>query len=230
MDAGLLDSPADRERSEAFSAVAAKAGKPVRALINNVAYPVQRLHVVLERRPVEQADLRHIRRTQTRLAALPLDRLDHRGFFAANVRASAAAEVDGRDRIRRIRPKRCEFPLENGAAAVVLVAQVYIDVGDAHRPRGDECALEEAMRVALEVKTILERDWLAFVDVDGHQPRLRLRRHDLPFASSREPGAAEAAQAGRLHRRDDVCAPPPTSVTRRRQLVAACGAITRIVD
>ena len=52
------------------------------------------------------------------------------------------------------------------------------------------------MRVALEVVAVLEGAGLAFVDIDGHQPRRRLRAHDAPLAPRRKPGAAQAAQAG----------------------------------
>ncbi len=95
--ARLLDAAADRERAQSLPAVAAVAGKPRRPFLENVAHPVQRLHVVLERGTAEQADLRHVRRAQARLAALALDRFDHRGLFAADVRAGAASQMDRRN-------------------------------------------------------------------------------------------------------------------------------------
>ena len=61
---------------------------------SDVAHPVQRLQVVLERRPAEQADLRDVRRAQARHAALAFDRFDHRRLFAADVGAGAAAQLD----------------------------------------------------------------------------------------------------------------------------------------
>src|SRR6188472_4739584 len=96
VDAGLLDAAADRERAQSLSAVAAVAGKPRRPFLDNLAHPVQRLHVVLERGTAEQADLRHVRRAQARLAALALDGFDHRGLFAADVGAGAASKMDCR--------------------------------------------------------------------------------------------------------------------------------------
>jgi hypothetical protein len=44
---------------------------------------------------------------------------------------------------------------------VVFVAQVDVDVVDAHGPRGNQHPFEEAMRIALEVVAILERAGLA---------------------------------------------------------------------
>ncbi len=78
----------------------------------------------------------------------------------------------------RIGLQRGELALEHLAAGVVLVAQVDVDVLDAHGPRGDQHALEEAVRVALEVVAVLERARLALVDVDRHEPRARLGAHD----------------------------------------------------
>ena len=45
------------------------------ALLDDVAHPVHRLDVLLERRAAEQADLRDVRRAMARQAALALDRL-----------------------------------------------------------------------------------------------------------------------------------------------------------
>ena len=55
-----------------------------------------------------------------------------------------------------------------------------------------------------EVVAILEGSGLAFVAVDGHQPRARLGAHEPPFAARRKARAAEAAQAAVGQRLDDV--------------------------
>ena len=68
--------------------------EPRRAVLEDVAHPEERLHVVLERRAAEEAHLRDVRRTQSRHPALAFDRLDHRRLFAADVRAGAAPQVD----------------------------------------------------------------------------------------------------------------------------------------
>src|SRR5205823_11980124 len=92
-DARFLDAAGDREAAEALALATAVRGEPLRAPLDDVAHPVERLHVLLERRPAEQADLRHIRGTMSGQPALALDRFDHRGFFAADVGAGAAAQM-----------------------------------------------------------------------------------------------------------------------------------------
>src|SRR5207237_6660318 len=110
----------------------------------NVAHPVQGFHVVFERWAPEQPDLRDIRRAKARLAALAFDRFDHRRFFAADVGAGAAAQVDRRNRARRVRTQRRDLVLEDLAAAVILVAKVDVDLVDADGPGGDQRALGKA--------------------------------------------------------------------------------------
>jgi hypothetical protein len=193
---GSRHAPADAERAQALAAVAALAANQSGPALDDVAHPVQRLEVVLQRRPAEQAHLRDVGRAQARLAALALDRLDHRRLFAADVGARrrgaarcAAAGTAGRRAARRVRAAA-------GAAAVVLVAQVDVDGLDAHRPGGDQHAFQEAVRVALQVEAVLEGAGLAFVDVDRHQARRGLLAHDAPLAPGRKARAAQAAQAG----------------------------------
>src|SRR5262245_29586187 len=121
------------------------AREPRRSLLRDVTHPMHRLHVVLERGTPEEPDLREVRRTETGLAALALDRLDHRGLFAADVGAGAAAEMNGRNRAGRIGLKRRDLAFENRAASVIFVAKVDVDFVDADSPRGDERAFDEAM-------------------------------------------------------------------------------------
>ena len=104
--AGLVDAARHRERAQPFAAVAAVRCEPLRALLDDLAHPVQRFHVVLERRPAEEAHLRDIRRAQPRHAALAFDRFDHRRLFAADVRTGAAPQIDRRQRARRILRER----------------------------------------------------------------------------------------------------------------------------
>src|SRR5690606_27555118 len=128
-----------------------------------------------------------------------LDRLDHRRLFAADVGAGAAAQEDRRQRAGRIVLQRLDLLLENRADTGVFVAPVDVDLGNLHRPGGDDHALEETVRIAFEVVTILEGARFAFVDVDRHHPRPLLAAHDAPFAAGRKSRAAEAAQARVLH-------------------------------
>src|SRR6185503_19122538 len=132
-----LDASADGEGSHTLPPVAALAGKPSGAFFEDVAHPVQRLHIVLERGPAEQADLRDVGRAQTWLAALALYGFDHRRLFAANVGAGASSKMDRRNRIGRIRLKRRDLTFENRPAAVILVAQVNVNRFDSDCPGCD---------------------------------------------------------------------------------------------
>jgi hypothetical protein len=129
---------------------------------------------------------------------LPLDAFDHRRLFAADVGARAPTQLDVGQRARRVGQQRVQLTLQQAAAVVVLVAQIEVDGLGARHLRGDQHAFEEAVRVALQVETVLEGAGLAFVDVDGHQARRRLLAHDAPLAPRREARAAQAAQAGVL--------------------------------
>ena len=103
MHARLLHPSGNGERARAFAPMAALGGEPRRAFLHDLAHPVHRLHVVLERGTAEEPDLRHVRRAQARHAALALERLDHRRLFAADISARAAPQMDRRQRAGRIR-------------------------------------------------------------------------------------------------------------------------------
>ena len=64
----------------------------------------------------KRPDLRDVRRAQPRHAALAFDRLDHRRLLAADVRAGTAAQVDRRQRARRIGCERGDLAGEDRAA------------------------------------------------------------------------------------------------------------------
>src|SRR5262249_58487520 len=60
--AGLLDPARDRETAQPLALMPSVRGEPLRALLDDVAHPVERLDVLLEGRAAEQPDLRHVRR------------------------------------------------------------------------------------------------------------------------------------------------------------------------
>ena len=204
MHARFVDTARHRERAQTLAAIAAVRGKPIRTFVEDVAHPVQRLHIVFERRVAEQPHLRHIRRTQPRHAAFAFDGFDHRGFFAADVRTRATPQINRRQRARRSFLQRCNFFFEDGAHPCIFVAQVNVDLGNLHHPRGDDYAFEESMRIAFEVHTILERARLAFVNIHRHHTRAFFGAHDAPLAPRRETRAAQTTQAGGLHHFDQV--------------------------
>ena len=117
--------------------------------LEDVAHPEQRLDIVDQGRPAEQADLERVGRLVPRQAALALDALDQRRFLAADIGAGAAPQLHARgrqpgasawrSRARRISRRRRVF-----------VAQVDVDVRRLDDMRADQRAFEEAVRVGVE--------------------------------------------------------------------------------
>src|SRR5215469_11896044 len=132
-----------------------KLRRPLRALLHDVAHPVERLDVLLERRATEQADLGHVRRAMPGQAALALDRLDHRGFFTADVRAGAAAQMHARVLGETRALDLGDLVGEHQPHLGIFVADVDVDVRRLDHPGRDQHAFDEAVRVLLEVVAVL---------------------------------------------------------------------------
>src|ERR1700693_434016 len=181
MNARSLNAPADRKRAQPLASVASLRSEPLAAALKDPPPPVEGLHIVPERRSPEDADLRDVGRTQPRHPSFPLDRLDHRRLFAADVRAGAAPQMDRHERYRRIRLQRRDFVAQDLADVSVLVAQIDEDLVDADRPRRNPDPFETAVRIAFEIPAVLERPRFALVDVDRHDPRGRLPSNDAPL-------------------------------------------------
>src|SRR5262249_47232411 len=96
LDPGVAHPPRDRERAQPFAPVAALAREPFCALLDDVAHPVEGLDIVAQSRAAKEPDLRRERRALSRQPALALDAFEHRRFFAANICAGAAAQMDTR--------------------------------------------------------------------------------------------------------------------------------------
>src|SRR3972149_1623849 len=92
----LLDAAGAREAAQALAAVAALAGEPFGAALDDVAHPIHGLDVVDQGRAPEQPDLRRIGRLVPGHAALALDALQHRRLLAADISGSAAAQGEAR--------------------------------------------------------------------------------------------------------------------------------------
>src|SRR5436190_24089464 len=94
MNARFRDAPGDRERAKSGAAVSSLAREPLGTFFQDVAHPIQRFHIVLERRPSEETYLSDVRRTKPRHTAFSLDRVDLRRFLAADVGSGAVLQVD----------------------------------------------------------------------------------------------------------------------------------------
>ena len=142
LDAGILDAAGDRIAAQAVAAVAAVALPPVRALLDDVAHPEQRLDIVDQRRQAEQPDLERIRRLVPRQAALAFDAFQQRGFLAADIGAGAAAHVHARTARRQLG----DFERQDLERGRIFVADVDVDVGRIDDMRADQRAFQEAVQ------------------------------------------------------------------------------------
>ncbi len=156
-----------------------------------------------------------------RQAALALDRFDHRGFFAADIGAGAAAQMHAGVRGEAGRAHLGDLVGEHQPHLGIFVADIDVDVGGLDHPGGDQHAFDETVRIAFEIVAVLERAGLALVGVDRHQARRRLGAHQRPFAAGRKAGAAQAAQGGVAHRLDDVVARARAGDAGLEQRIAA---------
>jgi hypothetical protein len=173
-----------------------------------------RLDVVDRRRAAIKAGTRRERWLQPRLALLPLEALQHRGLFAADVSASATVH----EHVEVVARPACV--LADEAAIIGLgdrreqrlgLADIFatdVDVGGAcaHREPGDQRALDQLVRIVADDLAILAAARLGFIGVYDKEVRpigLRLLGHERPFGAGREPCPAAATQTRRLHHVDD---------------------------
>ena len=82
---------------------------------------------------------------------------------------------------------------------MVFIAQINVDGINAHHLRRNQHAFQEPMRVMLQIRSVFESAWFAFVDVDSHQTRGYLITHDAPLATRRKTSSTQAAQARVFH-------------------------------
>src|SRR5579863_4505089 len=226
LHAGIFDPPRNRVTAQTKALIAAVALPPARALLDDVAHPPQRLDIVDQRRQSEQPDLERIWRLVPRQSTLALDAFEQRGFLAADIGAGAAPHMQPRPARRQFRDlARQEF-----ARGRIFVADVDVDLARLDDMGADQRTLEKAMRIGLEIITVLERSGFALIAVDGHQPGAWLAQHRAPFAPRREARAAEAAQGSMVERLEQIFPFQFTRTQAVEQLVAATGDIGVVAD
>ncbi len=114
-----------------------------------------------------------------------------------------------------------EFLGDHQAKLGVFIADVEIGLRGLDHPSRDQHAFDKAVGIAFEIVTVLEGAGLALVAIDREHSRRGLRAHKRPFASGREPGAAEAAQAGIADDLDEFVARALAREAIAQQRVAA---------
>ena len=192
--------------------------EPRRAVRDDARHARERLDVVDGGGPAPQARGRGIRAAwRAGPRRLALERVEERGFFAADVAAAAPVDVDV-ERVARVRD--CSRPAGSPRRASsiacsswsrlpeVLAADEDESVGHPHRVAGDGHALDQDVRVALDQHPILEGAGLHLVGV-AHQvlgPAVALLagRHERPLEPRGESRAAAPAQAGILDDPDQI--------------------------
>ena len=171
------------------------------------------LGVVDRGRLAVEAVARGKRRLEARKAFLALERLEERGFLAADIGAVAGnrielvAELRAEDVLAHI-PGVVGF-LQRLLELLVGFPDFAVDVvvagARAHCITRDHHTLDHQVRVVAQEIAVLAGAGLAFVRIAHHVLRaLELSRHERPLEPGREAGAAAAAKRGFLEIRNDV--------------------------
>ena len=143
----------------------------------------------------EDTDLGDKWRTVAWNAALAFDGFDHRGFFAADVGASTATQINvacGDDaRVFEL----LDLGGQNMQHSRIFVAHIDERFFSLDCPSGDQHALKEQMRGAFEIVAVFECAGFAFVAIYGDIAGASIAAHKAPFGARREARTTEAAQA-----------------------------------
>ena len=193
------------------------------------------LDVVDRRRGAVEADIRRKGRLHARHALLALERLEHRGLFAADIGARAVMDINvarppvdivlaDQPRLIGLVDRRLQaLPLED-----ILAANIDVGRLRAHRERSDERTLDESVRIVPHDLAVLAGAGFGFVGVDDEVMRaLGVDRlgHERPFEAGWKACAAATAQTRSLHLADDPIAPLVDQRLRIVPLPARAGAL-----
>src|SRR5215212_5660873 len=207
------DVAGDAEQLGPGRLLGAHGAEPVDALADDPGHGGDRLDVVDGGwRPVQALDGRE-RRAQLGLAALALQRRQQGRLLAADVGPGATVQ----DHVQ-VEPGALDVAaqqplvvggvdrrLEPAARPAALAPQVDEGVAAADGVGGDDHALDQGVRVALEQLHVLEGAGLALVGVDHQVGRLAgPLGQESPLHAGREPGPAPAPQPGVLDQLDQV--------------------------
>ena len=167
----------------------------------------ERLDVVDVRGSLRVALLRRERRLQARHAAVAFERLDEGRLLAAHERARARldADVAGEAAAEDVLAEEAgllrgrERLLETHDRERVLGAHVNKSFSRADRVGGDEHALDEGVRIALDHRAVHERAGVALVRVADEVLLVALRvARGVPLEPGGEARAAASGEAGDL--------------------------------
>jgi hypothetical protein len=194
-------------------------GRPIaenHAAPHDVRCDGNRFDVVHGRGAAIEADVGWKWRLQPRHAFLAFEAFEQRSLFAADVGAGAVMEVKveipAMDIALADQPRLVGL-VDRGLQALALADELAADVDvagvRAHREAGDQAALDEKMRIVPHDLAILAGARLGLIGVHDQVVRpavFRLLRHERPFETGREAGAAAPTQARGLDLIDDAVA------------------------
>ena len=159
-------------------------------------------HVVDHRRLAEQPVVGGQRRLGADLPALALDRVEQRGFLAADIGSGTDADLE-RER-RDERGRAADRFLHGADRKRIFRADIDVAIARAGSVTGDRHAFDQAIGVALHQHAVGEGAAVALVGVaDDVLGRTGREQHGVPLDAGREAGAAAAAQARQLDGVDD---------------------------
>src|SRR5271165_5389706 len=194
---------------------AANPGKPAGAAPQDRRYDRDRLDIVDCRRAAIETDLRREGRFEARLALAAFEALQEAGFFAADIGARPAMQVELEIPAGTASVLADETGLvglvDRGLQALRLVIELAADIDVAgvnpHPDRGEKATFDQLVRVVAEDVAVLAGAGLALVSVDAEIGRaVALFRHERPFEARRKTGPATPAQPGFLDLLDDPVA------------------------
>ena len=187
----------------------AEAGVTAAAHFDDVLHVAEGLDVVHDcRAHVEAEHRREIRRLDSWISALAFERFDQPGFFAADVSAGAAMNVnlDVEPGAEHVAPHEIflarflDRALEDLRAFRKLAADVDVGRLRAERETGDQDSLDQLVGILVNNVAVLECPRLRFIGVADQVDRLFFVGLDkAPFHAAGKPGAAAAPQARSLH-------------------------------
>ena len=176
----------------------------------------KRLDVIHDcRAHIETKNGREIRWFDPGITPFALQRFDQPGFFATNISARAAIDVNLyiESGAEDVTPKEIMFACFFDGAFEDLRAlrkfASYINVGRTRiqRETRDQDSFEQLMRVLVDDVAVLKRAWFGFIRVADQIDRLFLIGLDeAPLHAAREPGAPATAQPGVLNSIDNFAA------------------------
>src|SRR5512133_1745240 len=160
-------------------------------------------HVVYQGGHVPQAVSGGVGRAGARLAAFAFNRLDQRGFFAADIGTSTGVDVNFEVKLRAKNTLTQNTQLvglvDGGLQASlrqgVFAANVDVALGRADGITGDRHGFDNVVWIAFQHQTVFEGAWLALVRVADDILLLAGRfGHKAPLQPGREASAAAAFQ------------------------------------